>query len=82
MILSNTMGYISVPHERITGPTNLTVHFNKIHKHIWGRKTQTGRRYFIIIRSLYVLNTGLTNVKLSPYLIKHHAMNKYKGDEV
>jgi hypothetical protein len=82
MNLSNTMGYTSVPHERITGPTKLMQHFNKIHKHFWGRKIQTGRRYFAIMRSLYVLNTGLTNVKLSPYLIKHHAMNRYGEDEV
>jgi len=82
MILSNTMGYTSAPHERITGPTNLKQHFNEIHKHFWGRTIQTGRRYFDIMRSLYVLNTGLTNVKLSPYLIKHHSMNRYRGDEV
>jgi len=82
MILSNTMGYISAPHGRITPPTNLMQHFNKVHKHFWGRKMQTGRRYFAIMRSLYVLNTGLTNVKLSPSLIKHHAMNRYRGDGV
>jgi hypothetical protein len=82
MILSNTMGYTSAPHKRITGPTNLMQHFNEIHKHFWERKIQTGRRYSDIMRSLYVLNTGLTNVMLSPYLIKHHALNRNREDEV